>query len=75
MRESSIQSGFPVGLNCSGIEYAKPRGNRAYIGHKPSFTREQFVRVRVMLGQETLSTHRERNGAGATDSLTGSCGS
>ena len=56
----------------AGIEYAKPRGNRAYIGRKPSFTREQFVRVGAMLGQETLSTHRERNGADATDSLTGS---
>ena len=44
------------------IEYAKPRRNRAYIGRKPSFTREQFVRIRAMLGQGALSTHRERNG-------------
>jgi len=56
----------------AGIEYAKPCGNRAYIGRKPSFTREQFLRVRVMLGQETLSARRERNGADATDSLIGS---
>jgi hypothetical protein len=45
----------------AGIEYAKPRGNRAYIGRQPSFTREQFVRVRAMLGQEA-HTHRERTG-------------
>jgi putative DNA-invertase from lambdoid prophage Rac len=38
----------------AGIEHAKQRGDRAYIGRKPSFTREQFVKVRAMLGQETL---------------------
>ncbi len=42
----------------AGIEYAKQLGNRAYIGRKPRFTHEQFVRVRAMLGQEAVSTHR-----------------
>jgi putative DNA-invertase from lambdoid prophage Rac len=35
----------------AGIEHAKETGQRAYLGRKPSFTREQFVRVRSMLGQ------------------------
>ena len=30
------------------------RGDRAYIGRKPSFTREQFVKVRAMLGQQAV---------------------
>ena len=38
----------------AGIEHAKQSGDRAYLGRKPSFTREQFVKVRAMLGQQTL---------------------
>ena len=38
----------------AGIEHAKQSGDRAYIGRKPSFTREQFVKVRAMLGQQTV---------------------
>jgi len=38
----------------AGIEHAKQRGDRAYIGRKPSFTREQFNKVRAMLGQEAV---------------------
>jgi putative DNA-invertase from lambdoid prophage Rac len=29
-------------------------GDRAYLGRKPSYTREQFVKVRAMLGQQTV---------------------
>jgi putative DNA-invertase from lambdoid prophage Rac len=39
----------------AGIEHAKQSGERAYLGRKPSFTREQFAQVRVMLGQEAIS--------------------
>jgi hypothetical protein len=35
------------GRAAAGIEYAKKSDRRAYVGRKPSFTREQFV----MLGQ------------------------
>jgi putative DNA-invertase from lambdoid prophage Rac len=39
----------------AGIEHAKQRGDRAYIGRKPSYTRDQLVQVRAMLGQEAVS--------------------
>ena len=35
----------------AGIEHAKQRGDRAYIGRKPSFTREQLMQVRAMQGR------------------------
>ncbi len=38
----------------AGIEHAKQNDQRAYLGRKPSFTREQFVKVRSMLGQHTV---------------------
>src|ERR1700756_1433043 len=37
----------------AGIEHAKQSGDRAYLGRKPSFTRQQFKAVRDMLGQST----------------------
>ncbi len=39
----------------AGIEHAKQSGDRAYLGRKASYTREQFNKVRAMLGQETVS--------------------
>jgi DNA invertase Pin-like site-specific DNA recombinase len=39
----------------AGIEHAKQRGDRAYIGRKPSYTCDQLVQVRAMLGQEAVS--------------------
>src|SRR5258708_1173591 len=36
------------------IEHAKAKDERAYLGRKPSFTREQFVKVRAMLGQQAV---------------------
>jgi putative DNA-invertase from lambdoid prophage Rac len=38
----------------AGIEHAKQNGQRAYLGRKPSFTRQQFAAVREMLGQEAV---------------------
>src|SRR5258705_13709254 len=38
----------------AGIEHAKQSGDRAYLGRKPSFTREQFNKVRATLGQEAV---------------------
>ena len=35
----------------AGIEYAKHNVERAYLGRKPSFTREQFTQARQRLGQ------------------------
>jgi DNA invertase Pin-like site-specific DNA recombinase len=37
----------------AGIEHAKQNDQRAYLGRKPSSTREQFMKVRSMLGKQT----------------------
>jgi putative DNA-invertase from lambdoid prophage Rac len=39
----------------AGIEHAKQSGERAYLGRKPSFTRDQFDVVRGMLGQAGIA--------------------
>jgi putative DNA-invertase from lambdoid prophage Rac len=36
------------------IEHAKQSGERVYLGRKPSFTREQFVKARALLGHVTV---------------------
>jgi hypothetical protein len=36
----------------AGIEHAKANDGRAYLGRKPSYTREQFNQVREMLWQQ-----------------------
>ncbi len=38
----------------AGIEHAKANHGRAYLGQKPSDTREQFNQVREMLGQQAM---------------------
>jgi putative DNA-invertase from lambdoid prophage Rac len=38
----------------AGIEHAKQNSDRAFLGRKPSFNRDQFRTVRAMLGQEAL---------------------
>jgi putative DNA-invertase from lambdoid prophage Rac len=38
----------------AGIEHAKQKEDRAYLGRKPSFTRQQFATVRDMLGQHAV---------------------
>ncbi len=38
----------------AGIEHAKQSSERAYLGRKPSFDREQFAKVRAMLGQQAV---------------------
>jgi putative DNA-invertase from lambdoid prophage Rac len=40
----------------AGIEHAKQSGGRAYIGHKPSYTRDQLNKVHDMLGREAVSS-------------------
>src|SRR5712671_5764111 len=42
----------------AGIEHAKQRGDRANIGRKPSYTRDQLNGVRDMLRQEAVSIAR-----------------
>jgi len=38
----------------AGIAHAKVHDDRAYLGRKPSFTRDQFNTVRTMLGQQAV---------------------
>ena len=38
----------------AGIEHAKANDERAYLGRKPSYTRDQFNKVRDMLRQEAV---------------------
>ena len=38
----------------AGIEHARASDDRAYLGRKPSFTRDQLKQVRAMLGQQTV---------------------
>ena len=37
-----------------GIEHAKQSGEPAYLGRKPSFTRDQLSKVQAMLGHQTV---------------------
>jgi putative DNA-invertase from lambdoid prophage Rac len=38
----------------AGIAHAKANDDRAYLGRKPSFTRDQLNKVRAMLGQQAV---------------------
>ena len=42
----------------AGIEHAKQRGDRAYIGRKPSYTLEQFATLRDMLRKQRSALRR-----------------
>ena len=42
----------------AGIAHAKASDDRAYLGRKPSFTRDQLNKVRAMLGQQTVGIAR-----------------
>ena len=52
---SQVQAEATKAAQRAGIEHAKQRGDRAYIGRKPSYTRDQFNKVRDMLRQEAVS--------------------
>lgn len=42
----------------AGIEHAQRTSDASYLGRKPSYTRDQFVKVRDMLGQEAVGIQR-----------------
>src|SRR5271169_2718464 len=48
----------------AGIEHAKAKDGAAYLGRKPSYTRQQFVMVGHMLGHEAVGIARIANEAG-----------
>jgi putative DNA-invertase from lambdoid prophage Rac len=50
----------------AGIEYAKQRGERAYLGRKPSYTRQQYERARALLAQEAVGIARVAKETGLT---------
>jgi putative DNA-invertase from lambdoid prophage Rac len=48
----------------AGIEHAKLNDDRAYLGRKPSFTRQQFDTVRDILGQQAVGIAQIAKAAG-----------
>jgi putative DNA-invertase from lambdoid prophage Rac len=42
----------------AGIEHAKAKDSTAYLGRKPSYTRQQFTMVRHMLGHDAVGIAR-----------------
>jgi putative DNA-invertase from lambdoid prophage Rac len=50
----------------AGIEHAKQHGGGAYLGRKPSYTRDQFNRARALLGQEAVGIARIAKETGLT---------
>jgi putative DNA-invertase from lambdoid prophage Rac len=42
----------------AGIEHAKAKDGAAYLGRKPSYTRQQFDQVRTLLGQDAVGIAR-----------------
>jgi putative DNA-invertase from lambdoid prophage Rac len=42
----------------AGIDHAKGKDEAKYLGRKPSYTRQQFVMVRNMLGQKAVGIAR-----------------
>lgn len=38
----------------AGIEHAKAKDGASYLGRKPSYTRQQFMTVRSLLGQDAI---------------------
>jgi putative DNA-invertase from lambdoid prophage Rac len=50
----------------AGIAHAKANNDRAYLGRKPSFTRDQLNKVQAMLGQQTAGTAQIAKETGLT---------
>jgi putative DNA-invertase from lambdoid prophage Rac len=50
----------------AGIEYAKQRGERAHLGRKPIYTRQQYERARALLAQEAVGIARVAKETGLT---------
>ena len=48
----------------AGIEHAKQKDDRAYLGRKPSFTRQQFETLRGILGQQAVGIAQIAKAAG-----------
>src|SRR5262249_49497667 len=50
----------------AGIEHAKAMEGAAYLGRKPSYSRQQFVMVKQMLAQDAIGIARIAKEAGLT---------
>jgi putative DNA-invertase from lambdoid prophage Rac len=50
----------------AGIEHTKQNDERAYLGRKPSYTREQLNKVQAMLGRQTLGIGQVAKETGLT---------
>jgi putative DNA-invertase from lambdoid prophage Rac len=50
----------------AGIAHAKANDDRAYLGRKPSYTREQFKQVRDLIGRQSVGIAQIANETGLT---------
>jgi putative DNA-invertase from lambdoid prophage Rac len=50
----------------AGIEHAKQHGDRAYLGRKPSYSRQQFNQARALLAQEAVGIAQVAKETGLT---------
>jgi putative DNA-invertase from lambdoid prophage Rac len=50
----------------AGIEHAKQHGDRAYLGRKPSYSRQQFNHARALLAQEAVGIAQVAKETGLT---------
>jgi putative DNA-invertase from lambdoid prophage Rac len=50
----------------AGIDHAKQHGDRAYLGRKPSYSRQQFNHARALLAQEAVGIARVAKETGLT---------
>lgn len=50
----------------AGIEHAKAKGDRAYLGRKPSYTRKQYEHARALLAQDAVGIARVAKETGLT---------
>jgi putative DNA-invertase from lambdoid prophage Rac len=50
----------------AGIDHAKQHGDRAYLGRKPSYSRQQFDHARALLAQEAVGIAQVAKETGLT---------
>ena len=50
----------------AGIDHAKGKDDRAYLGRKPGYTRDQFIKVREMLDQGAVGIAQVATETGLT---------
>jgi putative DNA-invertase from lambdoid prophage Rac len=63
---AQVQAEATKAAQRAGIEHAKAKDGAAYLGRKPSYTRQQVVMVRHMLGNDAVGIARIAKETGLT---------